>query len=216
MNIGLMGGTFNPIHSAHLRIAEEARDICSLDLVYVIPAADPPHKALAGDTPFRLRCEMVSIAISDNPVFKLSDIEGHRAGKSYSIDTICIFRETNPAADLFFIIGSDSFCEIGSWHRYADIFRLCNLIVVERPGFSPADMLEALPVAIRGEFSYTHPSRILEHVSGRSVHFLTGRPLDISSTNIRQLVAEGRSIANLVPPRVESYINDQRIYSACP
>ena len=216
MNIGLMGGTFNPVHSAHLRIAEEAREVCSLDQVYFIPAADPPHKALAGDTPFHLRCQMVSIAVAGNPFFKLSDIEGHRAGKSYSIDTIGIFRERNTDAALFFIIGSDSFFEIGSWHRYAEIFHLCSLIVVERPGFSPTDLLEALPVAIRAEFSYTPPSRTLQHVSGRSVHFLKGCPMDISSTNIRHLVATGRSIANLVPPGVESYINDQRIYCECP
>jgi nicotinate-nucleotide adenylyltransferase len=215
MNIGLMGGTFNPIHTAHLRIAEEARELCRLDRVMFIPAADPPHKALAGEIPFSRRCEMVRLAIADNSAFELSDVEGHRTGKSYSIDTIGVFRDKQPDDDLFFIIGSDSFLEIGSWHRYADIFRLCSLIVVERPGFPARDPLEALPVAIRGEFGYTSTSQRLLHISGRSVHFLKGCRLDISSTAIRQLVATGCSITYLVPSGVESYIKDQRIYNEC-
>lgn len=215
MNIGLMGGTFNPVHRAHLRIAEEARVLCGLDRVLFIPAADPPHKPLAGDISFAARCEMVKLAIAGNPGFELSDIEGQREGKSYSIDTIGYFHTQRPDDKLFFIIGSDSFSEIGLWHRYAEIFRLCNLIVVERPGSSVADPLEALPVAIRGEFSYTGTPRRLQHVSGHLVQILKGCPLDISSTGIRNMVAAGSSITRLVPPAVEAYIKDQRIYTEC-
>jgi len=215
MNIGLMGGTFNPVHCAHLRIAEEARDLCRLDRVLFIPAGDPPHKPLAGEVSFARRCEMVRLAIAGNPAFELSDIEGQRGGKSYSIDTIGYFHTQRPADRLFFIIGSDSFFEIGLWYRYAEIFRLCSLIVVERPGRPVANPLEALPVAIRGEFSYTDaPGRLL-HASGQSVHILKGIPLDISSTAIRSLVAAGRSITNLVPTAVEAYIRSQRIYTEC-
>lgn len=215
MNIGLMGGTFNPVHLAHLRIAEEARDRYGLDRVLFIPAADPPHKPLAGEVSFARRCEMVRLAIAGNPAFELSDIEGQRAGKSYSVDTIGFFRAQRPDDQLFFIIGSDSFLEIGLWHRYAEIFRLCSLVVVERPGRPVADPLEALPVAIRGEFSYTVAPRGLQHASGHQVHILKGRLLDISSTVIRSLVAAGSSITNLVPPAVEAYIKDQRIYTEC-
>lgn len=215
MNIGLMGGTFNPIHRAHLRIAEEARDLCGLDRVLFIPAADPPHKPLAGEVPFEQRCEMVRLAIAGNPDFELTDIEGQRAGKSYSVDTLGFFRTQLPDDKLFFIIGSDSFLEIGLWHRYAEIFRLCSLVVVERPGRPVQDPLEALPVAIRGEFSYTEELRILRHASGHQVHILKGRPLDISSSGIRSLVATGRSISHLVPTAVEAYIKNQRIYTEC-
>ena len=130
MNIGLMGGTFNPVHRAHLRIAEEALVACRLDRVLFIPAADPPHKPLAGEVSFAARCEMVRLAISGNSKFELSEIEGEREGKSYSIDTIGFFRKQCPDDQLFFIIGSDSFFEFGLWHRYAEIFRLCSLIVV--------------------------------------------------------------------------------------
>jgi nicotinate-nucleotide adenylyltransferase len=215
MNIGLMGGTFNPVHLAHLRIAEEARESFGLDRVLFIPAGDPPHKPLAGDVAFVQRCEMVSLAIAGNPVFELSDIEGQRPGKSYSIDTLNYFRARNPEDRLFFIIGSDSFFEIGLWHRFAEIFRICNLIVVERPGRPVSDPLSALPVAIREEFSYTSESRRLQHESGQLVHFLKGCPLDISSTEIRASVAGRRSITYLVPSDVEAYITTKRIYTEC-
>jgi nicotinate-nucleotide adenylyltransferase len=215
MRIGLMGGTFNPVHIAHLRIAEEARELCALDRVIFIPAADPPHKPLADEVPFELRCEMVRLAIAGNPAFELSDIEGRRPGKSYSIDTITRFRAENPGAELFFIIGSDSFLEIGLWHRYSEIFRQCNLTVVDRPGCRIEDPPAALPIAVSREFSYSSATRTLEHCSGMGVHFLQGCPLDISSSEIRRLTAAGRSIAYLVPPEVETYIKAQRIYTEC-
>jgi nicotinate-nucleotide adenylyltransferase len=216
MNIGLMGGTFNPVHCAHLRIAEEAREMFGLGRVVFIPAADPPHKPLAGNVPFSRRCEMVRLAIVNNPAFELSEVEGERSGKSYSVDTLRFFREKFPSDRLFFIIGSDSFYEIGLWHRYAEIFRLSNLIVVERPGRPVTDPLAALPVAIRGEFGYTPKTHSLQHTSGLEVHFLKGCPLDISSTEIRNLVSSGRSITYLTPSTVEAYINTQRIYIECP
>ena len=216
MKIGLMGGTFNPVHLAHLRIAEEARDLCGLDKVVFIPAADPPHKPLAGDVPFRQRYEMVRLAIAGNPAFELSDIEEQRPGKSYSIDTIAAFRREHPEDQLFFIIGSDSFLEIGLWHRYVEIFRSCNLIVVERPGYPVNDPISALPVAIRGEVRYTRDLHRLEHAAGTTVKFLSGCPLEVSSSEIRRLAAAGHSITYLVPPEVEAYIKEQRIYSECP
>ncbi len=213
MNIGLMGGTFNPVHYAHLRIAEEAREMCALDRVIFIPAADPPHKALAGEISFQSRCEMVSLAIRSNMNFELSDIEGQRPGKSYSIDTIAVFRAMYPAARIFFIIGSDSFLEIGLWHRYADIFSSCSLIVLDRPGLKISDPLAGLPMIIRGQFELNSASHRLEHVSGNIVQFLEGCPLDISSSEIRRLAGAGLSISYLVPPEVEAYIKQQRIYN---
>ena len=216
MKTGLMGGTFNPVHLAHLRIAEEARELCGLDRVVFIPAADPPHKPLAGDVAFELRCEMVRRAIAGNPAFELSDIEGRRGGKSYSVDTITAFRLEHPAEQLSFIIGSDSFLEIGMWHRYTEIFRLCSLIVVERPGRPVSDPLAVLPVAMRPELSYTSDARRLEHATGTSVQFIRGGPLDISSSEIRRLAAERHSITYLVPPEVEAYIKEQRIYTEWP
>jgi len=215
MRIGLMGGTFNPVHLAHLRIAEEARQACALDRVVFIPAGDPPHKQLAGEVPFALRSRMVMLAIKDDPFFELSEIEGNRTGKSYSIDTIQAFHEHFPQDELYFIIGSDSFLEIGLWYRFREIFASCNLIVVERPGKRIIDPAEALPIAIRAEFSYSSGARRLDHVAGTNVRFLSGCPLDISSSEIRALAASGHSIAQLVPPQVAAYITEQGIYNTC-
>ncbi len=215
MNIALMGGTFNPVHLAHLRIAEEAREACGLDRVMFIPAADPPHKPLAGNVSFAHRCRMVQYAIAGNAAFDFSDIEGQRGGKSYSIDTIRHFSDNCPGDRMYFIIGSDSFHEIGLWYRFEEIFRSCSLIVVERPGCPVTDPLSALPIAIRGEFGYTPETQLLLHESGQTVHFLKGCPLEISSTGIRDLLAAGRSITYLTPSTVEAYIKDQRIYTEC-
>jgi nicotinate-nucleotide adenylyltransferase len=215
MKIGLMGGTFNPVHYAHLRVAEEAREMCGLDRIVFIPAADPPHKPLAGEVSFQHRYEMVRLAIAGNNFFECSDIEGRRPGKSFSIDTITAFRRSHPDDQLFFIIGSDSFLEIGLWHRFADIFSSCSLIVLERPGRHVSNPLESLPVAIRGEFGYNSCRHRLEHFSGNTVQFLEGCPLDISSSEIRRLTGAGHSINYLAPPEVVAYIKQQRIYNEC-
>ena len=215
MRIGLLGGSFNPIHNAHLRIAAEAQDACRLDRIIFIPAADPPHKALAGGVSFEHRSKMVSMAIAGWPDYKMSNIEEERGGKSYSIDTIRLFREQFPDDDLFFIIGADSFLEIGTWHRYDEIFLLCNLVVVERPGCSVAKPLEALPSAVRGMFFFNNETGYLTHGSGSSVFFITGSPLEFSSTEIRRLAAAGVDIRNYVPPDVAAYISQQRIYHQC-
>jgi nicotinate-nucleotide adenylyltransferase len=212
MRIGLMGGTFNPVHLAHLRIAEEARQACNLDRVVFIPAGDPPHKPLAGQVPFARRYEMVRLALADHPGFELSPMEGERPGRSYSIHTIRAFREMHPDDELFFIIGSDSFLELGLWYQYEEIIRACNLIVVERPGSRVPDPLAALPVAIRDEFSYTSADRRLDHRQGTTVQFISGMPLDISSSAVRRLAAIGHPIGHLVPAPVAAYIMEQRMY----
>src|SRR5689334_7994911 len=122
MKIGILGGTFNPIHIAHLRIAEEVRERFDLERVVFVPAATPPHKPLAEDLPFASRCRMLELAINGNPRFSVSDLEGKRRGKSYSIDTMHAFRADHPDDEFFFIVGSDSFLDIGSWRKYAAIF----------------------------------------------------------------------------------------------
>ncbi|MFZ2949574.1 MAG: nicotinate-nucleotide adenylyltransferase [Desulfuromonadaceae bacterium] len=216
MRIGLLGGSFNPVHNAHLRIAEEAQRACGLDKVIFIPAADPPHKPVAGGVSFAARSTMVGIAIAGRASFEMSTIEAERGGKSYSIDTIWAFRERFPDDDLFFIIGGDSFLEIGTWHRYDEIFRSCNLIVVERPGCPIADPLAALPEAVRAEFTIQSETGRLTHRSGTALFFITGSPLELSSTEIRRLAAGGADLARYVPHDVAAYISHQRIYHQCP
>jgi nicotinate-nucleotide adenylyltransferase len=213
MKIGILGGTFNPIHLAHLRIAEEVRDRFDLAEIIFMPAAAPPHKPLAGDLPFESRYEMVRHAIAGNPFFSLSDIEAQRGGKSYSIDTLRTLRHERAADEFFFIIGSDSFLDFGSWRDYGGFFDYCNIVVVERPGAVIAALDRVLPVAIAHEFCYYAPEQRLAHRSGYSVYYLEGLPLAISSSAIREQARLGRSIRYLVPDAVEHYIKEQRLYA---
>ncbi len=216
MNIGLLGGSFNPVHNAHLRIADGAKRACGLERIIFIPAADPPHKILAGDVSFDQRAQMVRLAIAGHGDYELSSIEAERGGKSYSIDTIRGFRDRCPDSELFFIIGGDSFLDIGSWHRYPDIFASCNLIVVERPGHPLADPFDHLPEAVKNCFTAAMDGTgCLWHESGHGIYFITGAPLELSSTEIRRRAAGGMDITRLVPMDVAAYISHQRIYHQC-
>jgi nicotinate-nucleotide adenylyltransferase len=212
MRIGLLGGSFNPIHNAHLHIAEAAQEECLLEKVIFIPAAYPPHKLLAGEVSFKHRAAMVSLAIAGSPAFEMSPVEAERGGTSYSIDTIRTFRQRHPDDELFFIIGGDSFRELGTWHRYAEIFIECNLIVLERPGCHIDNPLATLPEAVRDEFCHNAATSSLVSGSGKIVHFVTGTPQEISSTEIRRRAATGADITPFVPPDVAAYISQQRIY----
>lgn len=212
MKLGILGGTFNPIHNAHLRIAEEARDLFGLDRVVFIPAATPPHKPLVGELSFASRLEMVRLAVAGNPHFEVSDMEGVRGGRSYSVDTLRELRAERPGDQLFFIVGADSFNDISTWREYQSIFSLCSIISVQRPGSTISDLTGALPVAIAGEFCYDSSAKRLVHSSGNEVYALDGVLLDISSSHIRHLVKSGRSIRYLLPEAVEHYIKEQGLY----
>ena len=212
MKIGILGGTFDPIHLAHLRVAEEVREACGLERVLFIPAAHPPHKEQSGSIPFSHRLAMVEAAVCDNPAFAVSDIEARRPGKSYSVQTLEILGKERPADEFYFIIGLDSFRDLASWRDYARLFELAHLVVAARPGVFPGDPRELLPVAIKERFCYNDASRTLRHHGGNSVFFVEETRLDISSTRIRQLVAAGRSIRYLVPPTVVDYISSHGLY----
>lgn len=212
MKTGILGGTFNPIHNAHLRIAEEARDLFGLDRVIFIPAATPPHKPAVGELSFASRLEMVRLAVADNPCFSVSDLEGVRGGRSYSIDTLRALRLELPQDELYFIVGADSYHEISTWREYTAIFALCNVVCVQRPGSTIKSLAKALPVAMAGEFCYDAAAKRLNHSSGHGVYALDGVLLDISSSHIRLLARGGRSIRYLVPDAVEHYIKEQRLY----
>jgi nicotinate-nucleotide adenylyltransferase len=211
--LGIFGGAFNPIHLAHLRLAEEARECCELDQVLFLPTADPPHKTLPDETPsFAHRLAMVAVAIVGNPAFSLSDLEGKRPGKNYSVQILGHLHSLYPHCDFFFIIGMDSFRDLAMWHDYRRLFDLTNLVVTRRPGVERADLLELLPVAIRSEFCYDFTGKILTHVSGNQVLFLEETYLDISSTYIRQLLLSGRSVRYLLPTPVVDYIEQHALY----
>ncbi len=140
LRLGILGGTFNPIHSGHLAAAEEVRARLQLERILFIPSAIPPHKQ-DEEVPSALhRMEMVRIATAGNPVFELSDIEIRRGGKSYTVDTIELLRQIHGGADLYFITGLDSFLEIRTWSRWEKLLSQCRFVVLSRPGYRFADL----------------------------------------------------------------------------
>ncbi|MBW2477993.1 MAG: nicotinate (nicotinamide) nucleotide adenylyltransferase [Deltaproteobacteria bacterium] len=212
MKTGILGGTFNPIHLAHLRIATDVKTACHLDRVLFIPAADPPHKRVSGNVGFPHRLAMVKAAIASYAGFEASDLESHRQGKSFSVDTLEILKREDPRGERFFIIGLDSYLDITSWKDFARLFELAHLVVMKRPGFVLTSPLSHLPVAIQKNFCYDPTSNRARHTSGNMLIFLQETFLDISSTQIRQRVATGAPIDHLVVPAVEEYIKTHNLY----
>lgn len=212
MKTGILGGTFNPIHNAHLSIAEASLESCRLDRVLFLPAAIPPHKDVAEEVSFDHRFNMVELAIEKNPKFMASDLETKRPGASYSVDTLAQLRQLYPDDEFYFIIGLDSFRDITTWKNYQQLFELANIIVASRPGPGDDDPLQLLPVAIKNQFCYDERSLKLRHKSGRELIFINDTRFAISSTSIRENVATGQSINNIVPPPVISYIEENRLY----
>ena len=193
--IGIMGGTFDPIHYGHLVIAEAARYTFSLDKVIFIPTGRPPHKRNSDYTEAAYRAEMASLAISSYPHFALSLIEVERSGFSYSVDTVAaIAKEYHHNADLYFITGADAVLEIDTWHKTEQLVELCRFVAATRPGFD-LSRLEQLPAQWRAKID------VME-IPG----------LDISSTDIRLRVKEDKPIKYLLPEPVEQYIYQHHLY----
>ncbi|OGO60583.1 MAG: nicotinate (nicotinamide) nucleotide adenylyltransferase [Chloroflexi bacterium RBG_19FT_COMBO_48_23] len=198
MNIGVLGGTFDPVHAGHLVIAEEARLRLSLARVIFVPAGQPWLKTGRTITPAVHRVEMVRQAIAAKPYFELSIIEVDRPGPSYSVETITILQQQLGAeARFFFLVGWDSLAELPQWKEPDRLIQLCKVVAVTRPGFSRPD-LKALESSVPGVT--------------QSVVWLDIPPVDISSSDIRKRVAQGLSIHDLVSDEVESYIKEKKLY----
>jgi nicotinate-nucleotide adenylyltransferase len=209
--IGLFGGTFNPIHLGHLRGAEEIRESFDLQEVIFIPAAIPPHKEIEEVIEARHRLEMVRLATASNSHFSVMDIELKRPGKSYSIETIRYFQERYPDG-LYFILGRDAFVEIETWKNFQQLFSLSNFIVMTRPGLQRASSTFQLPGTLVSFFQFDQKVKGWIHPSGHTLHFKEISYLDISSTKIRELIERGESVRYLIPPEVEAYIQQYRLY----
>ena len=211
--VGIFGGTFNPIHLGHLRAAEEVREAERLDEIRFVPAALPPHKQTEDLAPAADRLRMVELAVDGTPGFRASGIELARAGASYSVDTLRAVRaEIGDATRLVFVIGSDAFRDFHTWKEHAAIFGLCDIVVVTRPPWPEKLTLDDIPVAAREAFCYGSRSESLRHASGHVLTLQRITALDISAARIRALIAAGRSVRFLVPPRVEAYIAAHALY----
>ncbi|HHU32734.1 MAG: nicotinate-nucleotide adenylyltransferase [Zhaonellaceae bacterium] len=197
--IAIMGGTFDPIHFGHLVAAEAARDIFKLDRVFFVPSGNPPHKKNYPVTDAKHRYLMTNLAVAANPYFEVSSIEIEREGYSYAIDTVTEFyNRYKSQAELFFITGADAILEILTWKNVERLTELCRFIAATRPGTHLDELLK---------FIKKLPDKI-----GKKIHIMEVPALAISSTDIRQRVANHRTIKYLLPEAVEQYIVKNGLY----
>lgn len=199
MKVGLMGGTFDPIHMGHLVTAEEARQQFDLDYVVFVPTGTPPHKEKAKISLPEHRQLMTSLAVMSNPHFYVSTFEINAEGQTYTIDTVRHFSGSEKEGpEVFFITGADAILEIFSWKDYEELLRLCTFIAVSRPGYSLDRFRETM-------------DRECPEIKNK-VHLLEIPALAISSTYIRDRVALGKTIKYLTPEPVEQYIKKHGLY----
>ena len=200
MKVGIMGGTFDPIHFGHLEMAESAREIFSLDKVIFIPSARPPHKVNNHITPDVHRLQMTYLATQSNKNFQVSAMEFTRAGLSYTLDTIEeLYKEFGADTELFFIIGSDSMADLPKWHKARELVQKVHFIAAARPGV---------------EVNFDELKKFFGEESMQHIHQIESPKLEISSTDLRDRIFNGRSIKYLVPEVVEKYIYQENLYSA--
>lgn len=198
MEVGVFGGTFDPIHLGHLAVAEEVGAKLRLDEVIFVPAGQPWLKADRPVSPAVHRMEMVALAIADNPSFKISSIEVDRPGPTYTVDTMDVLRrELGAGAKISFILGGDALYELPQWKEPARLVQMCRLVAFNRPGAVPPS-LSWLESAIPG---------VSQHII-----FVEVSQVDVSATQIRQRAAQGTSLHGLVPKAVERYILEQGLY----
>ncbi len=193
--IGIMGGTFDPIHIGHLVTAEAARHEFALQRVFFVPSGNPPHKQHVSQGEHRYM--MTLLATAANPAFYLSRAEIDRSGYSYTYDTVRVFLREYVPCELYFITGADAILDITNWHNYRELLQISHFVAATRPGFRLEQHLDRQ--------GFTAAER--EHI-----HYIEIPSLSISSTDIRQRVREGRPITYLVPEGVEHYIHKHRLY----
>lgn len=198
--LGIMGGTFNPIHNGHLEIAHIARRAAGLDEVLFLPDGEPPHKAASTLAPALSRYSMTVLAVWGQEGFRASDLEIRRSGTTYTVDTLKQLKAVYPGDEIYYIVGADTLYQIEHWSRPQELGGLCSLVVVPRPGSDEA--------ALRRQAEHVRQALnlrlILAEESGP----------DVSSTTIRERVARGESIASLVPQLVADYIAQHGLYGA--
>lgn len=208
--IGILGGTFDPIHLGHLRLAQEVAETLSLTQIRFIPSGTPPHRT-APQTTVADRVAMVRLAIADNPLLLLDERETQRAGRSYTFDTLSELRgELGPTQPLVLLMGADAFLGFESWHRWQDIFSIAHIAVAHRPG-SP---LGAMPAALTSEFTRrcSDDAHVVQRAAAGAIIEVPITALDISATAIRTMVRAQRSVRYLLPAAVLRYINDNQLF----
>ena len=198
--IGILGGSFNPIHLGHLIMAQDAREAFDLTTVLFTPCDRPPHKPAASMASIEHRAAMLEAALAGSFAFETCDLEIKRGGTTYSIDTVRALAKKHPQNELVFIIGADTLPELHLWKDIQELLRLCRFVTMARPGFDLNGMRDT-DLQLGPELARA----LLANVA-------SGRQIDISASDIRHRIAEGMSIRYLVPDAVEMYIAEHRLY----
>lgn len=199
--IGILGGTFDPVHFGHLRLAQEVADMLALNQVYFMPGGTPPHRGTPQSSAAE-RVAMVKLAIADNPLFTLDDRETSRSGPSYSFDTLSELRaELGPACPLVLIMGADAFLAFNTWHRWREIFDLAHIAVAHRPGAALANIKDEL---LAREFAkrVVSDNYAVQGTPCGTIAVVPITALDISATAIRAAIQARRSVRYLLPDAV--------------
>jgi nicotinate-nucleotide adenylyltransferase len=216
-SIALFGGTFDPFHDGHLRMAIEVKETLGISRIVLFPAHHPPHKPKRPVSEARHRLAMVAAGAAGLPGIEVSDIELRREGPSFSLLTVADFHRADPQAEILFVMGGDSFAEVSSWHRHAELLSACDFVLVPRP-FAPVDPVPPAGVRIEKEdpHCYSWVGKSYRLPGGRRLFCPSLPTLDISSSSIREKVRTGKCIRGLVPPEVERYISDNGLYADRP
>lgn len=211
MRLGIFGGTFNPVHNGHLRTAEEARCKLKLDKVMFVPSGKPPLKE-TGAVGASHRFAMVALAAASNKDFIVSGLEAGKRGKTYTIDTLRKLCREYPGESMFLILGVDAFLDLPKWRQPRELTAMTDFAVVSRPGFG-LDAVAGSPYVKGMEHrAGNNGISVLRLESGRRAFLLTVTALDISSTGIRRLIGQGKSVKYLLPASVERYIKKHKLY----
>ena len=201
MTLGVLGGTFDPIHNGHIAAADAAQRALTLEAVTLVPSRIPPHRQDPVGASGEDRYAMAALAAAERPGWTASRLELDREGPSYTYDTLVELRNQFPGTQIFFILGADAFAEIATWSRYPAVLDLANFVVVSRPGITLDSLHERVPSAFSPRPSATT----------RVIPVETSTP-DVSSTEIRRRIRAGESLARLVPDAVARYIHAHRLY----
>jgi nicotinate-nucleotide adenylyltransferase len=213
--VGILGGTFDPIHNGHLRLAEEVAGLLDLAQIRFIPTGTPPHRAQPAASNAQ-RAEMVRLAIAGNPLFVMDERELVRAGQSYSFDTVTELRSTLPAkTPVVLMMGADAFLSLPGWHRWRELLEICHIVVAQRPGYGVTSWESALAPELWEAFanrSVVNMSPLRRSPGGRiAIHTMTA--LDISASLLRSQLRSGVSPRYLLPDAVLDYIHQNGLYA---
>lgn len=212
--VAIYGGTFDPVHLGHLVPAVRAQETFRFDRLVFVPAARPPHKQGEPLTPFSHRFAMLALATQPYDRFFVSDIELDGDDPSYTVETVRAFRSRHPAENLYFLMGSDSFSQISTWHRWEELVDLAHLVVLHRATVWGDELRRRVPSTLHSRLVTVDPfAEVPDPAPGeRPIYLLDHEPYPVSATSLRDRIRAGRTIGELVPPEVHRYIVKYRLY----